>query len=138
MDGSPVRSRWKSAAHTPPASVIPPCRSPKPGPCTAGVSVPNGVSVRDATCAPVAFGTVQHMLFDNAKLEAGESILVQAFYERVRLVQTNVVMVTLGGRAKETTPSSVHAMHIERPSLVRGLFSGRLSRRHCGSNLIGD
>ncbi len=30
------------------------------------------------TCAPIAFGTVQHMLFDNAKLESGESILVQA------------------------------------------------------------
>jgi alcohol dehydrogenase len=40
--------------------------------------VPAGVSFRDATCAPVAFGTVQHMLFDNAKLVAGESILVQA------------------------------------------------------------
>jgi alcohol dehydrogenase len=42
------------------------------------IPVPDGVSLRDATCAPVAFSTVQHMLFDNAKLEAGESILVQA------------------------------------------------------------
>src|SRR5436305_4057034 len=42
------------------------------------IPVPAGVSFRDATCAPVAFGTVQHMLFDNAKLESGESILVQA------------------------------------------------------------
>ena len=42
------------------------------------IPVPEGVSFRDATCAPVAFGTVQHMLFDNAKLELGESILVQA------------------------------------------------------------
>jgi alcohol dehydrogenase len=42
------------------------------------VPVPAGVSFRDATCAPVAFGTVQHMLFDNAKLEPGETILVQA------------------------------------------------------------
>src|SRR5882672_8101324 len=42
------------------------------------VPVPAGVSFRDAACAPVAFGTVQHMLFDNAKLEPGESILVQA------------------------------------------------------------
>jgi NADPH:quinone reductase-like Zn-dependent oxidoreductase len=42
------------------------------------IPVPDGVSFRDATCAPVAFGTVQHMLFDNAKLEPGESILVQA------------------------------------------------------------
>jgi alcohol dehydrogenase len=42
------------------------------------VSVPDAVSLRDAACAPIAFGTVQHMLFDNAKLERGETILVQA------------------------------------------------------------
>jgi len=42
------------------------------------VPVPNDVSFRDAACAPIAFATVQHMLFDNAKLEPGESILVQA------------------------------------------------------------
>src|SRR5947207_12774478 len=42
------------------------------------IPIPDGVSFREATCAPVAFGTVQHMLFDNAKLVQGESILVQA------------------------------------------------------------
>ena len=42
------------------------------------VPIPQNVSFRDAACAPVAFGTVQHMLFDNAKLEPGETILVQA------------------------------------------------------------
>jgi alcohol dehydrogenase len=42
------------------------------------IPVPAGVSFKDAACAPIAFGTVQHMLFDNAKLEAGETILVQA------------------------------------------------------------
>jgi NADPH:quinone reductase-like Zn-dependent oxidoreductase len=42
------------------------------------VPVPAGISFRDAACAPVAFATVQHMLFDNAKLEPGETILVQA------------------------------------------------------------
>jgi alcohol dehydrogenase len=42
------------------------------------VPVPEGVSHRDAACAPIAFGTVQHMLFDNARLEGGETILVQA------------------------------------------------------------
>src|SRR3954467_12966218 len=42
------------------------------------VPVPAGVSTTDATCATIAFGTVQHMLFDNAKLESGESILIQA------------------------------------------------------------
>lgn len=40
--------------------------------------VPAGVSLRDAACAPIAFGTVQHMLFDNAKLQPGETILVHA------------------------------------------------------------
>ena len=44
----------------------------------SSVPVPAGVSFRDAACAPIAFGTVQHMLFDNAKLEPGETILVQA------------------------------------------------------------
>ena len=42
------------------------------------IPVPDNVSFRDAACAPIAFGTVQHMLFDNARLEAGETILVQA------------------------------------------------------------
>jgi alcohol dehydrogenase len=42
------------------------------------VPVPEGVSLRDAACAPIAFSTVEHMLFDNAKLQPGETILVQA------------------------------------------------------------
>ncbi len=42
------------------------------------IPVPDGVSSRDAACAPITFSTVEHMLFDNAKLEAGETILVQA------------------------------------------------------------
>jgi NADPH:quinone reductase-like Zn-dependent oxidoreductase len=42
------------------------------------VKVPDAVSFEDAACAAIGFGTVQHMLFDNAKLEPGESILVHA------------------------------------------------------------
>jgi NADPH:quinone reductase-like Zn-dependent oxidoreductase len=42
------------------------------------IKAPAGVSFEDAACAPIGFGTVQHMLFDNAKLEPGESILVHA------------------------------------------------------------
>jgi alcohol dehydrogenase len=42
------------------------------------IKVPDGVSFRDAACAPIAFATVEHMLFDNAKLEPGEIILVHA------------------------------------------------------------
>ena len=40
--------------------------------------VPDGVALRDAACAPIAFATVQHMLFDNARLEPGETVLVHA------------------------------------------------------------
>jgi NADPH:quinone reductase-like Zn-dependent oxidoreductase len=42
------------------------------------VRVPDAVSFEDAACAPIAFGTVQHMLFDNARLEPGETVLVHA------------------------------------------------------------
>jgi alcohol dehydrogenase len=42
------------------------------------IPVPAGVSFRDAACAPIAFGTTEHMLFDNAKLKPGETILVHA------------------------------------------------------------
>lgn len=42
------------------------------------VPVPEGVSIEDAACASITFATVQHMLFDNAKLEPGETVLVHA------------------------------------------------------------
>src|SRR4030081_1899611 len=42
------------------------------------IPVPAGISMRDAACAPIAFATVEHMLFDNAKLQPGETILVHA------------------------------------------------------------
>ncbi|TCT13284.1 NADPH:quinone reductase-like Zn-dependent oxidoreductase [Tepidamorphus gemmatus] len=42
------------------------------------VPVPPGISWIDAACAPITFGTVQHMLFDNARLQGDETILVHA------------------------------------------------------------
>ncbi|WBU31857.1 zinc-binding dehydrogenase [Rhodopseudomonas palustris] len=42
------------------------------------IPVPDAVDLRDAACAPIAFSTVQHMLFDNAKLQPGETVLVHA------------------------------------------------------------
>ncbi|APH72944.1 zinc-binding dehydrogenase [Aquibium oceanicum] len=42
------------------------------------VPAPPGVDDVGAALAPVTFGTVEHMLFDNAKLEPGETILVHA------------------------------------------------------------
>ncbi|MGE4372251.1 MAG: zinc-binding dehydrogenase [Xanthobacter sp.] len=39
---------------------------------------PEGVSFEDVACAGITFSTVEHMLFDNAKLERGETVLVHA------------------------------------------------------------
>jgi alcohol dehydrogenase len=47
-------------------------------PARLAIPVPPGVALRDAACAPIAFATVEHMLFDNAKLKPGETILVHA------------------------------------------------------------
>jgi len=47
-------------------------------PARLAVPAPDGVDAIAAACAPVTFGTVEHMLFDNAKLKAGETILIQA------------------------------------------------------------
>jgi NADPH:quinone reductase-like Zn-dependent oxidoreductase len=47
-------------------------------PARTTLKVPEGVGFEDAACSVVTVGTVEHMLFDNAKLLPGETILVQA------------------------------------------------------------
>jgi alcohol dehydrogenase len=42
------------------------------------VPAPPGVTEIGAAVSPITFGTVEHMLFDNAKLEPGETILIHA------------------------------------------------------------
>ncbi|MCQ8781314.1 zinc-binding dehydrogenase [Mangrovibrevibacter kandeliae] len=42
------------------------------------VPAPPGCDALGAGLAPVTFGTVEHMLFDNARLEPGETVLVHA------------------------------------------------------------
>jgi alcohol dehydrogenase len=42
------------------------------------VPAPPGLDPIAAALAPVTFGTVEHMLFDNARLEPGETVLVHA------------------------------------------------------------
>jgi alcohol dehydrogenase len=47
-------------------------------PARLAVKAPVGVDAVAAALAPITFGTVEHMLFDNAKLTAGETVLVHA------------------------------------------------------------
>ncbi|MEM8652614.1 MAG: alcohol dehydrogenase catalytic domain-containing protein, partial [Pseudomonadota bacterium] len=42
------------------------------------IKAPVGVDEVGAALAPVTFGTVEHMFFDNAKLQSGETVLVHA------------------------------------------------------------
>ncbi len=83
------------------------------------VPIPAGVCFRDAACAPIAFATVQHKLFDNAKLEPGESILVQAGGSGVGSVAIKMakalgctVFTTVGDDAKAEKAKALGADHV--------------------------
>jgi alcohol dehydrogenase len=81
--------------------------------------VPKGVALRDAACAPIAFATVQHMLFDNAKLEPGESVLVHAGGSGIGSVAIKMakalgctVITTIGDDAKAEKAKALGADHV--------------------------
>jgi alcohol dehydrogenase len=83
------------------------------------VPIPDSVSYRDAACAPVAFGTVQHMLFDNAKLEPGETILVQAGGSGIGTAAIKMakaigctVITTVGDDTKAEKAKAIGADHV--------------------------
>jgi alcohol dehydrogenase len=81
--------------------------------------VPAGVSLRDAACAPIAFGTTEHMLFDNAKLKPGETILVHAGGSGIGSVAIKMakalgctVITTVGDDAKAAKAKALGADHV--------------------------
>jgi alcohol dehydrogenase len=83
------------------------------------IPVPAGVDFRDATCAPIAFSTVEHMLFDNAKLEPGETILVHAGGSGIGTVAIQMakalgctVITTVGDEAKAEKARALGADHV--------------------------
>jgi alcohol dehydrogenase len=80
---------------------------------------PKGVSMRDAACAPIAFATVEHMLFDNAKLQPGESILVHAGGSGIGTVAIKMakalgctVITTVGDDEKAEKAKALGADHV--------------------------
>jgi len=83
------------------------------------VPVPDGVSLRDAACAPIAFGTTEHMLFDNAKLKPSETVLVHAAGSGIGSVAIKMakalgctVITTIGDDAKAEKAKALGADHI--------------------------
>src|SRR5947209_14984330 len=83
------------------------------------IPVPKGVALADAACAPIGFATVQHMLFDNAKLEPGESVLVHAGGSGIGSAAIKMakaigctVFTTVGDDAKIDKAKALGADHI--------------------------
>jgi alcohol dehydrogenase len=83
------------------------------------VPVPDGVSLRDAACAPIAFGTTEHMLFDNARLKPGETILVHAAGSGIGSVAIKMakalgctVITTVGDDDKAEKAKALGADHV--------------------------
>jgi alcohol dehydrogenase len=83
------------------------------------IPVPAGVDFPDAACAPIAFSTVEHMLFDNAKLQPGETILVHAGGSGIGTVAIQMakalgctVITTVGDEAKADKARALGADHV--------------------------
>jgi alcohol dehydrogenase len=83
------------------------------------IACPAGITFSDASCAPIAFATVQHMLFDNAKLEPGETVLVHAGGSGIGTVAIKMakaigctVITTIGDDAKADKARALGADHI--------------------------
>lgn len=81
--------------------------------------VPDGVGFADAACAPITFSTVQHMLFDNARLEPGESVLVHAGGSGIGTAAIQMakalgcsVITTVGDDAKGEKARALGADHV--------------------------
>jgi NADPH:quinone reductase-like Zn-dependent oxidoreductase len=83
------------------------------------VPVPDEVETADAACVTVAYGTVEHMLFDNAKLEPGEWILVHAGGSAIGSIAIRIakalgctVITTVGSAEKAAKARALGADHV--------------------------
>jgi alcohol dehydrogenase len=83
------------------------------------INVPTGVAITDAACAPLTFATVEHMLFDNAKLQPGEWVLVHAGGSgigsaAIRMTKAigGTVITTVGDDEKMAKAKALGADHV--------------------------
>jgi alcohol dehydrogenase len=83
------------------------------------IKAPAGIAMRDLACAPIAFATVEHMLFDNAKLKPGEMVLVHAGGSGIGTAAIKMakaigctVITTVGDDAKVEKARALGADHV--------------------------
>lgn len=88
-------------------------------PARLAVRAPAGVDAVAAACAPITFGTVEHMLFDNAKLRSGETILVHAGGSGIGSAAIQLakaagatVITTVGTESKAAMAAELGADHV--------------------------
>ncbi len=88
-------------------------------PARLAVKIPDGVGLRDAACVSVAYATVEHMLFDNARLEPGEWILVHAGGSGIGSIAIRIakslgctVITTVGSAEKAARATALGADHV--------------------------
>ena len=88
-------------------------------PARLTAKLPDGVDLRDAACVAVAYATVEHMLFDNARLEPGEWILVHAGGSGIGSIAIRVakslgctVITTVGSDDKAAKAKALGADHV--------------------------
>jgi NADPH:quinone reductase-like Zn-dependent oxidoreductase len=83
------------------------------------LKIPAGVTMQDAACVAVAYGTVEHMLFDNAHLEPNETILVHAGGSGIGSIAIRIaksigctVITTVGSADKAAKAAALGADHV--------------------------
>jgi NADPH:quinone reductase-like Zn-dependent oxidoreductase len=88
-------------------------------PARLTAKLPAGIELHDAACVAVAYATVEHMLFDNARLEPGEWILVHAGGSGIGSIAIRVakslgctVVTTVGSDDKAAKARSLGADHV--------------------------
>lgn len=88
-------------------------------PARLAAKIPDAVSTQDAACVAVAYATVEHMLFDNAQLESGETILVHAGGSGIGSIAIRVakalgctVITTVGSNDKAEKARTLGADHV--------------------------
>lgn len=102
-------------------------------PARLAVKAPTGLEPIAAAMAPITFGTVEHMLFDNAKLQSGETILIHAGGSGIGSAAIQlakavgaIVITTVGSDAKVAKASALGADHVINYNEDR--FEGRVRK----------
>lgn len=102
-------------------------------PARLTVKAPASVDAIAASLAAITFGTVEHMFFDNAKLKAGETVLVHAGGSGIGTAAIQLakavgakVITTVGSDEKAALASELGADHVINYTKER--FEGRVRK----------